>query len=42
MTSGAQMAALLNPVNGYRGMLEAQGKEVKNHMNDNKRIIKYM
>jgi len=27
-------------VNGYRGMLEANGKEVKNHMIENRKLIK--
>jgi hypothetical protein len=40
MTSGNQMAAIINPVNGYRGMLEANGKEVKNHMIENRKLIK--
>lgn len=34
------MAAIINPVNGYRGMLEANGKEVKNHMIENRKLIK--
>jgi len=40
MTSGNQMAAIINPVNGYRGMLEASGKEVKNHMIENRKLLK--
>lgn len=31
---------LLNPLNGYRGKLEAQGKQVKNHFVQNKLALK--
>lgn len=30
----------LNPINGYRGALAAQGKEVKNHMKEQRELIK--
>jgi len=36
------MAAIINPVNGYRGMLAASGKEVKNHMVENRKLLKEM
>ena len=38
--NGHQMASVINPVNGYRGQLEAQGKTVKNHMADNKAALR--
>jgi len=34
------MAQILNPVNGFRGQLQADGKTVKNHMSLNRQIIK--
>ena len=30
----------LNPINGYRGNLAAQGKEVKNHMKEQRGLIR--
>ena len=30
----------INPLNGYRGKLEAQGKQVKNHMKANRAALK--
>jgi len=30
----------INPLNGYRGKLEAQGKEVKNHIKENRIALK--
>ena len=38
--SGFQMAAVINPVNGHRGQLLADGKQVKNHMALNRQVIK--
>ena len=34
------MAAILNPVNGIREQQKAQGKEVKNHMMEYRKLIK--
>jgi hypothetical protein len=31
---------ILNPINGYRGALAAKGKEVKNHMKEQRELIK--
>ena len=31
---------LINPINGYRGKLEAQGLAPKNHMQQNKQALK--
>ena len=30
----------LNPINGYRGALAAKGKEVKNHMKEQRELLK--
>ena len=34
------IADFLNPVNGYRGNLELQGKKPKDHRKDNQEFIK--
>ena len=31
---------VLNPLNGYRGALAAQGKTVKNHMKEQRELLK--
>jgi hypothetical protein len=33
------MAQLINPVNGYRGQLQSEGKQLKNHMAQNKQAL---
>ena len=35
-----EIADCLNPLNGYRGQLQAQGKEVKNHMKQNRQALR--
>jgi hypothetical protein len=35
-----EIETFLNPLNGYRGKLEAQGKQVKNHMKENRMKLK--
>ena len=34
------MASVINPVNGYRGQMEASGKTVKNHAAENRAALK--
>ena len=36
----AAIEDFLNPINGYRGTLASQGKEVKNHMKEQRDLIR--
>ena len=36
----AAIEDILNPINGYRGALAAKGKEPKNHMKEQRELLK--